>query len=89
MLGALLRGLGAVARCRLVRARHGSSTSPTRATRQVGYFRVTGDGTDANPGSLAWDVGWREDRLPFSTMNQGIEILRMKGGADGAAACRV
>ena len=37
--------------------------SDARDLRQIGYYRVTGTGTD-NPSSNSWDVAWYNDRAP-------------------------
>ena len=60
--------------------------SDARNVRQIGFFRVTGDGSADNPSSLSWDVGWHAGRLYLFDMDRGIEILRMRGGARGATA---
>jgi hypothetical protein len=60
--------------------------SDARNVRQIGFFRVTGDGSADNPSSLSWDVGWHAGRLYLFDMDRGIEIIRMRGGARGATA---
>ena len=91
VLRALLRDRGPDARRRLVRpgpapARHlGRATSVS----QVGYYRVTGTGTD-NPSSNSWDVAFRSsgdqkgkakkgsDLIYLFDMSRGVEVLRLK-----------
>jgi hypothetical protein len=56
-----------------------------RDVRQVGYYRVTGTGSD-NPSSNSWDMEFFSDRrkgdLVFLfDMSRGVEVLRMKKGA--------
>jgi hypothetical protein len=68
-----------------------------RNLRQIGYYRVTGTGTD-NPSSNSWDVAWYNDRAPRRTgggsrgdyiylmdMSRGIEVIRLRGGANASA----
>ncbi|HEX6013479.1 MAG TPA: hypothetical protein VFY87_17090 [Geminicoccaceae bacterium] len=60
--------------------------SDARDVRQVGYFRVaTGD---AETDSLSWDVAWRGNLIYLFDMNRGIEILRLKRGAQASARMR-
>ena len=59
--------------------------SNARDVRQIGYYRVTGTGTD-NPSSNSWDMAFKEERrkgdlLFLFDMSRGVEILRMKKGA--------
>ena len=66
--------------------------------RQVGYYRVTGTGTD-NPSSNSWDMAfydwgnkgsWNKQRNGAATyiylfdMTRGVEVLRLRGGATAA-----
>jgi hypothetical protein len=59
-----------------------------RDIRQVGYFRVTGTSGN-NPDSNSWDMAFRSDRrkgdlLYLFDMSRGIEVLRMKQGANAS-----
>ena len=59
--------------------------SNARDVRQVGYYRVTGTGTD-NPSSNSWDMAFKSERrkgdlVYLFDMSRGVEILRMKKGA--------
>jgi hypothetical protein len=59
-----------------------------RDIRQVGYYRVTGTGTD-NPSSNSWDMAFKTDRrkgdlLYLFDMSRGVEVLRMKKGVDAS-----
>jgi hypothetical protein len=59
-----------------------------RDIRQVGYYRVTGTGTD-NPNSNSWDMAFRSesrkgDLLYLFDMSRGIEVLRLKEGANAS-----
>jgi hypothetical protein len=82
-----------------------------RNLRQIGYYRVTGTGTD-NPTSNSWDVAWynddaskgkssrkgkkrgrksthnKSDYVYLFDMSRGIEVLRLKGGANSSARMR-
>jgi hypothetical protein len=67
--------------------------SNARNLRQIGYYRVTGTGTD-NPSSNSWDVAWYNDRAPnrsgrdyvyLMDMSRGIEVIRLTGGAAASA----
>ena len=56
-----------------------------RNVRQVGYYRVTGTGTD-NPSSNSWDLAFRTDRrrgdlVYLFDMDRGVEVLRVRRGA--------
>jgi hypothetical protein len=58
--------------------------SDARDVRQVGYYRVTGTGTD-NPSSNSWDMAFRTDRkkgdlVYLFDMSRGVEVLRLKKG---------
>ena len=54
-----------------------------RNVRQVGYYRVaTGN---AETDSLSWDVAWSGNLIYLFDMNRGIEILRLKRGANASA----
>lgn len=58
--------------------------SNARDVRQVGYFRVTGTGTD-NPSSNSWDMEFKDggkkgDYAYLFDMSRGVEILRIKKG---------
>jgi hypothetical protein len=62
--------------------------SNARDIRQVGYYRVTGT-SDDNPDSNSWDMAFRTDRrkgdlLYLFDMSRGIEVLRMKQGANAS-----
>ena len=62
--------------------------SDARHVRQVGYYRVTGTGTD-NPSSNSWDTAFRSDRkrgdlVYLFDMSRGVEILRMKKGVNAS-----
>ena len=75
--------------------------SNARDLRQVGYYRVTGTGTD-NPSSNSWDVAWYNDDSRRRTSQQGggasgdyvylfdmargVEVIRVKGGGARASA---
>jgi hypothetical protein len=59
--------------------------SDARDVRQIGFFRVTGDGSPEQPSSLSWDVGWHAGRLYLFDMNRGVEILRLRAGAGAAS----
>jgi hypothetical protein len=60
--------------------------SNARDVRQVGYFRVTGTSA-SNPSSNSWDTEWRNDRFVYLfDMSRGVEILRLRNGADASAA---
>jgi hypothetical protein len=69
--------------------------SDARDMRQIGYYRVTGTGTD-NPSSNSWDVAWYNDAPPkgknggdyvyLMDMSRGIEVIRLKGGGARASA---
>ncbi len=59
--------------------------SNARDVRQIGYYRVTGTGTD-NPSSNSWDMAFKEEKrkgdlVYLFDMSRGVEILRMKKGA--------
>ena len=74
--------------------------SDARDMRQIGYYRVTGTGTD-NPSSNSWDVAWYNDRAPrgnsarrgdrrgdyvyLMDMSRGIEVIRLRRGATASA----
>ena len=58
--------------------------SNARNLRQVGYYYVTGTDAETNP-SLSWDTAWRGNLVYLFDMDRGIEVLRLKGGAHGAA----
>jgi hypothetical protein len=72
--------------------------SDARGVSQVGYYRVTGTGTD-NPSSNSWDVAFRSsgdqkgkhkkgsDLIYLFDMSRGVEVLRLKSGT--AAASRM
>ena len=47
--------------------------------------RVTGTDAETNPSSLSWDTAWRGNLVYLFDMDRGIEVLRLKGGAHGAA----
>ena len=52
----------------------------TRDVRQVGYYRVTGTGTD-NPSSNSWDMALvdpKGDLVYLFDMSRGVEVLRLK-----------
>jgi hypothetical protein len=62
--------------------------------RQIGYYRVTGTGSD-NPSSNSWDVAWYQDEAPtdgsgdyvyLMDMSRGIEVIRLNGGGADASA---
>jgi hypothetical protein len=62
--------------------------SDARDVRQIAYYRVTGTSED-NPTSNSWDMAFRTDRrrgdlLYLFDMDRGIEILRMKQGANAS-----
>jgi hypothetical protein len=62
--------------------------SNARQIRQVGFYRVTGTSGD-NPDSNSWDMAFRTDRrkgdlLYLFDMSRGIEVLRMKQGANAS-----
>jgi hypothetical protein len=78
MLGAAWYGLG----LRLL------DISDARDVRQVAYYRVTGTSED-NPDSNSWDMAFRSDRrkgdlLYLFDMRRGIEVLRLKQGANAS-----
>jgi hypothetical protein len=61
---------------------------------QVGYYRVTGTGTD-NPNSNSWDVAFRSagskkagDLVYLFDMSRGVEVLRLKKGTAAAASMK-
>ena len=59
--------------------------SNARDVRQVGFYRVTGTGTD-NPSSNSWDMAFKSDRrkgdlIYLFDMSRGVEVLRIKKGA--------
>ena len=64
--------------------------SDAREVRQVGYYRVKGaEGDTANPSSSSWDVAFRSDRrrgdlVYLFDMERGIEVIRIKKGANAA-----
>jgi len=55
-----------------------------RDVRQVGYFRVTGDGPPAEPSTLAWDLEFNGEYVYLMDMARGIEVLRLSGGTSAA-----
>ena len=59
--------------------------SDARNVRQVGYFRVTGTDPAANPSSNSWDLAWRGDRVYLFDMDRGVEVLRLRPGAEASA----
>jgi hypothetical protein len=75
--------------------------SNARDVRQVGYYRVTGTtpGSGANPSSNSWDMAFYDwgkkskyktqrrssDLLFLFDMSRGVEILRLKGGANASS----
>lgn len=76
--------------------------SNARDLRQIGYYRVTGTGTD-NPSSNSWDVGWypqdrrkgkrsrrarrsRSDYVYLFDMARGVEVIRLTAGGASASA---
>jgi hypothetical protein len=66
--------------------------SDARDLRQIGYYRVTGTGTD-NPSSNSWDTEWLPDKrkgdlVYLFDMSRGVEILRLKKGAHASARMR-
>jgi hypothetical protein len=78
MLGAAWYGLG----LRLL------DISDARDVRQVAYYRVTGT-SDENPTSNSWDMAFWTDRrkgdlLYLFDMSRGIEVLRLKQGANAS-----
>ena len=86
VLGALLRASGST----LAAAWYGEGlrvidASNARNLRQVGYYYVTGTDAETNPSSLSWDTAWRGNLVYLFDMDRGIEVLRLKGGAHGAA----
>jgi hypothetical protein len=63
--------------------------SNARDVRQVGYYRVTGTDPATNPSSSSWDMAFRSDGqkgdlLYLFDMARGIEVLRLKQGADAS-----
>ncbi|HET8952889.1 MAG TPA: hypothetical protein VFN44_20365 [Solirubrobacteraceae bacterium] len=68
--------------------------SDARDVEQVGYYRVTGTGTD-NPNSNSWDVAFRPagskkagDLIYLFDMSRGVEVLRLKRGTAAAAGMK-
>ena len=68
--------------------------SDARSVDQVGYYRVTGTGTD-NPSSNSWDVAFRPegrkeagDLIYLFDMSRGVEVLRLNKGARAAASMK-
>jgi hypothetical protein len=66
--------------------------SNARDVRQVGFYRVTGTGTD-NPSSNSWDMAFKTDRrkgdlIYLFDMSRGVEVLRIKKGAYHSAAMK-
>ena len=62
--------------------------SDARDVRQIAYYRVTGT-SDENPTSNSWDMAFRTDKrkgdlLYLFDMDRGIEVLRMKKGANAS-----
>jgi hypothetical protein len=63
-----------------------------RDLRQVGYYRVTtpaGGDPAVDPTSNSWDTAFRSDRkkgdlVYLFDMSRGVEVLRLKGGANAA-----
>ncbi len=63
--------------------------SNARDVRQIGYYRVTGDGTAANPTSLSWDLAWNGDYVYLFDMNRGIEVLKLKAGTSAGSVSQL
>jgi hypothetical protein len=59
--------------------------SDARNLRQVSYYYVTGTDPATNPSSLSWDTAWHGDLVYLMDMSRGIEVLRLKGGAQASA----
>ena len=60
--------------------------SNARDVRQIGYFRVASGNAETD--SLSWDVAWRGNLIYLFDMNRGVEILRLKRGAQASARMR-
>jgi hypothetical protein len=62
--------------------------SNARDVRQIAYYRVTGT-SDDNPSSNSWDMAFRTDKrkgdlLYLFDMDRGIEVLKMRKGANAS-----
>jgi hypothetical protein len=56
--------------------------SDARDMRQVGYYRVTGTGTD-NPSSNSWDVAWYDDDVKGKSSRKGKRSRKARHGSSG------
>jgi hypothetical protein len=63
--------------------------------RQVGYYRVTAPAgqEQTNPTSNSWDLAWKRSRkggdlIYLFDMNRGVEVLRLRKGAQSSAKMR-
>jgi hypothetical protein len=62
-----------------------------RHLRQVGYYRVntpTGGDPAVDPPSSSWDTAFKGDLVYLFDMNRGVEVLRLKKGADAAESMK-
>lgn len=48
-----------------------------RTPRQIGYYRVTSDGSADNPSSVVWDTQFRDGLLWVFDHERGVEVLRL------------